>query len=223
MPPVEQERVVRLALDINVFVADLIGRKRGHTGTAAMRIVDAVRSGTCAAGPVQLVTSVPIISNFENVLKRRLGYSESDAAERAWVLEEYTRQGPMPSAPNVVVGSGYIPFATENEIRQAVVSHVGKAAAGKLFDEIRDDRYVLETALAGNADILVTSNIGDFCRGPAVKFKRNDVAVFPLADRKLVIATPQFAAYWIGQGITPDADRLGRTDPHTQSSAVPPV
>jgi hypothetical protein len=65
---------------------------------------------------------LPLIENFANVLQRRLGYSRASADEKAWLLEQYSREGPLPSR--------------------------------QLFNEIQDDRYVLETALAGTADIL---------------------------------------------------------------------
>jgi hypothetical protein len=80
-------RVLRLALDINVLVAELLAARKGRRGTASAMLVESVRDGTCPAGPVQLVTSLPIIENFANVLRRHLGYSPSEAAEKAWLLE----------------------------------------------------------------------------------------------------------------------------------------
>jgi predicted nucleic acid-binding protein len=206
VPPINDDRVVRLALDVNVFIADILSRRQRRRNTATIRIVDAVRNGICQAGPVQLITSVPIIETFANVLQRRLGYDAHMAEERAWILEEYTRQGPMQSLPHVTVGAGYIPFATEAEMRQSIESHLKRKDIDKLFHEIQDDRYVLETAIAGNADILVTSNIDDFCRDPAIKLQRADVVLYPFANRTLVIATPQFTSYWLDQGIIPDAE-----------------
>jgi hypothetical protein len=114
-------------------------------------------------------------------------------------------EGPMPDHPYVTVGTGYIPFETEAELRQAVKAFAGRVDAGRLFNEVRDDRYILETALAGRADILVTANIDDFIRGPAIQLERDDLVMFPFAGRILVIATPTFAAYWLRQGIVPDA------------------
>jgi PIN domain-containing protein len=205
VPTLGDERVIRLALDINVFVADILSRRRGRRETSSIRIVDAVRNGTCAAGAVQLITSLPLIENFANVLQRRLGYDAASAEERAWILEEYARQGPMPSRPYVNIGGGYIPFASERALKQSIENYLKPENADKLFHEIQDDRYVLETALAGKADILVTSDVDDFCRGSAVKLQRSDVVLFPFVDRTLVIATPQFTAYWLDQGIVPDS------------------
>lgn len=205
MPPVSEDRILRLALDINVLVADLLATRKGRRGTASAMLVDAVRDGMCPAGTVQLVTSLPVIENFTSVLRRHFGYTAFEAAERAWLLEQYTLEGPMPDHPAVAVGTGYIPFETETELRQAVEAFAERADEAKLFNEVRDDRYVLETALAGRADILATADIKDFIRGPAIPLERDDVVLFPFAGRTLVIATPAFTAYWLRQGVVPDA------------------
>lgn len=204
MPELDDERVVRITPDINVFVADIISRWRRRRATATSRIVEAVTSGRCAAGPVQLVTSLPIIESYADVLRGRLGYDPETAQEKAWLLEQYTREGAIPTNPLLPVGPGYVPFETEGDARQAAAADL-KRDDGKLFDEIRDDRYVLETALVGRADLLITCDVRDFRRGPAVRLQRNDVLLFPLADRTLVICSPAFAAYWLGLGVVPDA------------------
>ncbi len=168
-------------------------------------VVGSVRDGVCPAGPVQLVTSLPIIENYASVLQRRFGYSRIDAEEKAWLLEQYAIDGPMPEHPQLVVGSGYIPFETEAELRAAVDAFAGSENAAKLFAETQDDRYVLETALAGRADILVTSDINDFNRGQAIQLERTDVLLFPFSGRILVIAKPSFVAFWLRQGVLPNA------------------
>ena len=205
MPQLAGERVVRLALDINVLVADVLAQRKGRRGTACSMLVEAVRDGTCPAGPVQLVTSIPIIENYANVLQRHLGYSGAEASEKAWLLEQYAIEGPMPEHPRVVVGSRYIPFETELEMRQAIENFADPANAARLFNEVQDDRYVLETALAGHADLLTTANVSDFARRSAIHLERDDVVLFPFSGRTLVIATPAFAAYWLRRGVVPDA------------------
>jgi hypothetical protein len=147
-----------------------------------------------------------MIENLVNVLHRRLGYSESEAAEKGWLLEQNALEGPMPSHPYVTVGAGYIPFETEADLQQAVDAFAQRADSAKLFNEVRDDRRVPETALAGRADILVTANIGDFIRGSAIRLGRDDVVLFPFADRLLVITSPSFTAHWLRQGMVADAD-----------------
>jgi hypothetical protein len=199
------ERIIRLAVDINVFVADILSSRPQGRASASTRIVEAVREGRCPAGPVQFIASLPMIENFADVLRRRLGYSRSDADEKAWLLEQYALDGPMPSRPYVSVGSGYIPFETVEQLREAVETQLRPENAGKLFNEVQDDRYVPETALAGRADILVTADVAGFRKASAVRLTRDDVLLFPLADRALVIGSPHFVSYWLFQGMVPDA------------------
>ena len=205
MPLLTDERIIRLAVDINVFVADILSSRPQGRASASTRIVEAVREGRCPAGAIQFVASLSMIENFADVLRRRLGYSRSDADEKAWLLEQYALDGPMPSHPYVSVGSGNVPFETEEQLRRAAESHLRPENAGKLFNEVQDDRYVLETALAGRADILVTADVAGFRKGSAVRFTRDDVLLFPLADRALLIGTPHFVSYWLFQGTVPDA------------------
>lgn len=199
------DRVIRLTPDINVLVADQLSRRRGLRTSAATTIVDAVRDGACPAGPVQLVISLPMIEAYANVLARRLGYVRTEAEEKAWLLAEYALAGPAPDRPYLPVGAGFIPFETEAELRQSIEARQRSSEAAKLFHEVQDDRYVLETALAARADILVTADLDDFIRGPAIRLQRPDVALFPFVDMTLVVAKPSFAAYWLRQGVVPDA------------------
>jgi predicted nucleic acid-binding protein len=223
VPDVAERQLLRLCLDINVLVSDMLAKRCGRQGTAASMVVEAVRDGLCPAGPVQLVTSLPIIENYASVLQRRFGYSKIDADEKAWLLEQYAIEGPMPEHPHVVVGAGFIAFETEEEMRSAVETFAGPENAAKLFTETQDDRYVLETALAGRADILVTSDVEDFSRGPSIRLDRSDVLLFPFADRTLVIAKPSFVAYWLRQGVIPDASFVAENahDFRPRSSADP--
>jgi hypothetical protein len=103
------------------------------------------------------------------------------------------------------VGAGFIPFETEEQLRQSIETRQSSSEAAKLFHEVQDDRYVLETALAGRADILVMADLDDFIRGAAIRLRRPDVALFPFGDMTLVVAKPSFAAHWLRQGVIPDA------------------
>jgi len=76
-------RVIRLSIDLNVLFADQRARDKGLRGTAAQMQMDAVRDGTCPAGPVQLVTSVPVFEDWVDVMRRHLGYSRDFAQEKA--------------------------------------------------------------------------------------------------------------------------------------------
>lgn len=190
--------MLRLALDINVFVAEILSRQNRVAPTACAQLVNWAADGVSPAGPTQLVISVPMLENFANVLKRAFGYSAVDAQARADLLNAYATEGPIPVPPFIAVAMGYVPFETEDEMRKSIEAFAAKSQiAGRLFHETQDDRYVLETAIAGQADILATIDLNDFAR--------DDVLVFPFAAKDLVIAKPAFAAHWIARGIVPDA------------------
>jgi hypothetical protein len=200
----EPERVIRITLDINILVSDIISTARSVRATASTMIVDAVRDGRCPAGPVQLITSLPIIEAYADVLQRRLGYLREAAFSKADALESYALDGAMPTAPLLMIGTGFVPFATEEEIKVAVANFLLREDRG-IFNEIADDRYVLETAIAGRADILITNDIRGFARGPAIKFDRSDIVLFPTAAWTVVVCTASFARHWLWLGEIPDA------------------
>lgn len=199
------DRTIRICLDINVLAADLLGTLKGRKGTASRYLMDAIRNGECDAGPVQLVTSVPVIENWASVLVRRFNFDKDTAEETAWLLQDYALEGPLAVPPSIVVGAGHIPFASEEEELAAARTHMA-APASKLFDEIADDRHVLFSAIGGEADFLATNYVDDFQRGPAHVFSnRTDVILFPTAKSSLVIGKPSFLAFWLRQGVVPDA------------------
>ena len=202
-----QGRVLRLSLDLNVLYADQKSRDRRVRGTAASMLVDAVRDGTCPAGPVQLVISVPVIENWADVLRRHFGFDAQAAREKAEILHACAADGPVPEGPRVVVGAGFVPFGTEREVEAEVRKHALPRNAGKLFDELMDDRHVLLAALAGEADILASGD-DDLFTTPkdVIRFERDDVILHPAGKRPLVIAKPAFVAYWLRRGVVPDAD-----------------
>lgn len=199
-------RVLRLSLDLNVLYQNQKARDLGIRGTAARMLVDAIRDGTCPAGPVQLVTSVPVIENWADVLRRRFGFTPDEAREKADLLYDYAREGPLPEGPRVVVGAGHVPFGSEHQVQESIRTHLLPGNADKLFDELADDRNVLLSALAGRADILATSDTDLFTKGDAIVLERKDVVLHPFGGRTLVVANPAFVAYWLRQGIIPDAD-----------------
>lgn len=97
------ERAIRICLDINVLLADLPGTITGRKSTASRYLVDAGRKGECDAGPVQLITSVPVIENCATVLIRRFNFDRDSAEKTAWLLQDYTLEGPLAVPPSIMV------------------------------------------------------------------------------------------------------------------------
>lgn len=125
--------MLRVCLDLNVWVGAFLSEKLGRRDTAAQSLVAAVRSGSCALGPVALVVSWGMLHRLEQVLSN-LGFYPAQAQRLVEILASYAREG-----PTLTLG-----------------------AVGVLPMDDEEDRHVLETALAAVADILVTHNLSDF-------------------------------------------------------------
>jgi len=63
-------RVLRLCLDVSVLAADFLSRRKDGPGGASCRIVDTVRNGWCALGPVQMVVSWRMLTTLHIILQR---------------------------------------------------------------------------------------------------------------------------------------------------------
>ena len=61
---------LRVCLDLNIWVADFLGTRRGRRGGSSPWLADAVRSGACPAGPLQLVVSLGMLDRLALVLVR---------------------------------------------------------------------------------------------------------------------------------------------------------
>ena len=197
----------RLCLDVNVLFADLRGKAQRLRPTACSDLDSYATTGRIPGGATQLIISVPMIEQWESVLQRHFGHNRSDASEAVWLLHDIAKEGPLPFSTLVVVGAGFVPFASEQEAEAAArgrASRAGGEEAGRIFNEIEDDRDVLLTAVAGRADILVTTNMRDFRRGKLLEFDREDMFVVPAPDHHLVVGTPGFATHWLRQGIIPN-------------------
>ena len=177
--------------------------------TACSDLVSYPVAGAFPGGVAQLIISVPMIEQWESFLQRHFGYERSLASRIAWLFDDAAREGPLPFSTFLVVGSGFDPFASEQETEAVMMSEQSRAGGSRterIFDEIEDDRHVLLTAIAGKADILVTGNMQDFRRGKVLEFDRDDMFVIPAPGHHLVIGTPAFATHLLRQGIVPDWD-----------------
>ena len=201
----------RLCLDINVFMADLLSKKTRILPTAVSPIVQWVDEARFPGGAVQLVVSIPMLEQWENVLLRHFNMAPEDAAAMADSLYNLSEHGPEGEPPHLILGSDFLPFASEKDMYAAMDKHTTvqpSASVKKLFDENEDDRYVFLTAIAGRADLLITTNMDDFRRGVIQDFGREDMFVISHAHHDLVVAKPFFAAYWLRQGFLPNAGYL---------------
>ena len=172
--------LLRLCLDLNVWVADFLGTRRGRRGGSSPWLADAVRSGACQAGPLQLVVSLGMLDRPALVLTREFQV-EADAAETlARAIGSVASFEPAGDHPHAVVGGVY-----------------------PLRDE--EDRHVLEVAVAGEADLLVTANMADFETADILKIGDDArIRLYPRPGQAtLVIAHPDQARDWLRAGVLP--------------------
>ncbi|MBO9546722.1 PIN domain-containing protein [Caulobacter sp.] len=158
---------VRLCLDLNVWLGAILSERTGAS-TSAQMLVEAVRSGVSPRGPVALVISWGMLNRLRDVLDR-FGFGRAEADRLIEVLATIARDGPSLT----LGGVGVLPLKDE------------------------EDRHVLETAKAGDADMLVTQNLRDFT-GPDVRVLIPDhYHGVELADGKLLIAHTYDGAAWL--------------------------
>ena len=173
--------LLRLCLDLNVWVADFLGTRRGRRGGSSPWLADAVRSGTCQAGPLQLVVSLGMLDRLALVLTREFQV-EVDAAETlVRAIGGLASFGLAGDHPHALVGGGVYPLRDE------------------------EDRYVLEMAVAGKAALLVTANMADFETADILKVGDGArIRLYPRAGRAtLVIAHPDQNRDWLRAGVSP--------------------
>jgi predicted nucleic acid-binding protein len=130
---------LRVCLDLNIWCAALLADQKGRQNTASQGLVAIVRQGSCLSLPVQLVISWGMLNRLLKVLVQDLKVSTQTADLYINTIEAYAHLGAMGTSPQLTLGgTGVIP--------------------------IRDteDAHVLETAIAGKANILITANFKDF-------------------------------------------------------------
>ncbi len=182
--PSEAPAVIRLCLDLNVFIAAELSRAAGRTDSASQTLVRYVEQGHSPSGPIQLVISQGMLDRLEARFVDRAGIDPQDAAALVNTLAEIARLGPARLGRIIPVGVGVLP------LREA------------------EDRGVLETALAGRADFLVTANWRDFLFKDVVEIVPGRVARF---QDLLLLHTEEAAAVFAGRRRLPAGARQGST------------
>ena len=166
----------RLCLDLNVWLGAILSERLDRRGTAAWTLVEAVRSGLSSRGPVALVGSWGMLNRLREVLVR-FEFGTSEAERLIQVIATIARDGPSLT----LGGVGVLPFDDE------------------------EDRHVLETALAGRADMLVTQNLRDFTGGDVRTLIADRYQGVETAESKLLIVHTYAAAAWL-RGEEPPAE-----------------
>ncbi|WP_373545611.1 putative toxin-antitoxin system toxin component, PIN family [Chamaesiphon sp.] len=168
--------MLRLCLDLNIWVAALLADRKGRTNTGSQYLVEIVRSGSSPVGVVNLIISLGMLDELKSVIVEYLGLSIETADAYVSAIEEYAKLG----AQLTLGGTGVI--------------------------GIRDteDAHVLETAIAGRADFLVTANFKDFIVNRDTKIEIPDRhAIYYSSAHSLQIVHPYLMLEWIRGGDMP--------------------
>jgi predicted nucleic acid-binding protein len=192
--------VLRITYDVNVWVAHFLSLSKGRQGTAAQRMIRSAFAGHCRLGPVQPIVSHEILDTMQAVLIRcSLTEAAADAARNA--VEDAAAGGIVSQPPYMVLGGGVQPMIDT------------------------EDGGVLDTAVAGAADMLITSNLRDFAPGPRSAIDAGIVRLDADGDADvvlfrhgrlahgLVIASLFAATAWLLDGASPPDGILERFRP----------
>jgi predicted nucleic acid-binding protein len=189
--------IIRLALDVNVWVNHYLSLIRRRTGSAAQQLVASSINGSCRLGEIQPIISYPMLDTLQGVLVRQ-GMPEDLAEVARSTVEAAATDGVVGIPPIAVLGG----------------------RVGPVMDE--EDQAVLEMAIAGGADLLVTSNMRDFIPGPrsdipadVIRRGRDgspDILIVRHAKlpHGLVIASVPAARAWLVNGVAPPGGLLER-------------
>lgn len=180
---------LRVLLDVNVWVANLLSTARGRRGTAVQKIVAMIAVGRWGdeGRAAQLVISHEMLETLEIVLGSR-GVAPDDAAAYADAVMGIMQFGPDELDPYLLLG-GREQFAMADA----------------------EDAGVLATAFASRTDLLVTDNLKDFRTGDAA---RAETAVVTTSSgprqlhalrhrhsgRDLIVAHPLDVIAWLERG-----------------------
>jgi predicted nucleic acid-binding protein len=177
--------MLRLCLDVNVWVAHYLAAvRRPDSVSAAGVLARAALAGICPLAPVRCVVSHAMLDTLEFVL-RRMAVTAPFAAMARDQIEAAAGRSYLAEPPSIILGG---------------------TASYPLLDA--EDAAVLNTAMAGAADLLVTGNIADFVRGPRARTDTVTLSEFhgtpdavrlshPKLPDGLAIASPFRAAAWV--------------------------
>jgi predicted nucleic acid-binding protein len=164
-----------LCLDLNIWCAALLADGKGRKGTASQTLVEFVRQGVCPIAPVRLIISWGMLNRLRWVLEEKLKVSSSAADLYVETISEYALLGPQLT----LGGTGVIALADT------------------------EDAHVLETALAGKANVLVTGNFKDFLSNDTYVVTPEKHAIHIAPGHIVQIAHPSLMMSWIRLGQIP--------------------
>lgn len=183
------DRPLRVVLDVNIFVSNIMAHDRGHKGTASQTLVSMISSQKWGlADRAQLVISFEMIDTLEKVL-RRLEFSSARVEAYSNAIIDIMKYGPDGLDPYLILG-GEERFAMSDQ----------------------EDIGVLAMAFGAKADILVTDNLRDFTTKDAAIIDTQVVETtasgrrilqalrYKIGNADLIVAHPFDVMQWMRSG-----------------------
>ena len=165
--------MLRLCIDLNIWVAALLADRKGRSNTASQYLVEIVRSGVSPVGEVSLIISLGMLDELRSVIIEHLGLNLDIADVYISAIEEYAKLG----VQLTLGGTGVIGLRDT------------------------EDLHVLETAIAGKADFLITANFKDFIVRRDTQIKIVDRhAIYHSSAHSLQIVHPYLMVEWLRSG-----------------------
>jgi predicted nucleic acid-binding protein len=171
---------LRLCLDLNIWCAALLADFKGRQDTSCQALVRIVREGTCQLGPVQLIISWGMLNRLRLVLERDLGVTPIGADLYIEAIRSYAILGAAGVSPQLTLGG-----------------------TGIIALQDREDAHVLETALAGRANLLVTANFRDFRSKDTRILMAERHGIYLAPSHNFHIVHPYLMMEWLKSGQIP--------------------
>jgi predicted nucleic acid-binding protein len=176
--------ILRVCLDLNIWYAALLADGKGRENTASQSLVAMIRQGVCLSHPVQLVISWGMLDRLRKVLTQDLKVSAQTADFYLSAIAAYAHLGPLGASPQLTLGgTGIVPLRDT------------------------EDAHVLETAIAGKTDFLITANFKDFITKNTAVVSLDRHAIHRSPDGSIHIVHPYLMMEWLRTDKIPDSKR----------------
>lgn len=165
-------KVWRWCLDLNIWYGAFLAKPKlqGHEGSACQFLVNIAANGKCDLAKVDLIISFGMLNRLYSAFIRH-GIPEESARFHIDLIQTYAALGPSLT----LGGTGILPL---NDL---------------------EDRHVLETALAGKADLLITINHQDFLTKEVSPILPEYHYLYQAPNHRMQIVHPFLLCSWFRQ------------------------